>query len=127
VVLLAVAGTQGRRAATSPSAADSASGSETTGEVQLRHELALAYTDLGAATFALAHHGSLRDPRLSPRFQRIYELNARLAGITRRTAARECVDALAGTNVRFRRTPRRKRSNLTGGCDAHPAEGDSLA
>jgi hypothetical protein len=40
----------------------------------IEHELALAYHDLGAAAFALAHHGELRDPRLASRVRRIYEL-----------------------------------------------------
>jgi hypothetical protein len=106
VVLLAVDATQGRlAAATSPRAPDSTSDNETTREVQLRHELALAYTDFGAAAFALAHHGALRDPRLTPRFQRIYELTAQLGAIALRTTARECVDELAGTSTRFLRKP----------------------
>ena len=45
---------------------------------QLRHELDLAFADLGGATFALAHHGALNDPRLAPRVHRIHELYARL-------------------------------------------------
>jgi len=51
-------------------------------EAQLKHELALAYTDLGGATFALAHHGALNDRRLAPRVQRIYELTAQLDALT---------------------------------------------
>lgn len=41
----------------------------------IEHELARAYHDLGAAAFALAHHGALRDPRLATRVRRIYELS----------------------------------------------------
>jgi hypothetical protein len=51
-------------------------------EAQLRHELVLAYADLGGATFALAHHGAPIDPRLDPRVQRIRDLAAELAALT---------------------------------------------
>jgi hypothetical protein len=47
----------------------------------VEHELALAYHDLGAAAFALFHHGALQDPRLATRVRRVYELsNLRPAG-----------------------------------------------
>jgi hypothetical protein len=57
-------------------------------DAQLRDELTLAYTDLGAATFALAHHGSLNEHRLAVRLQRIHDLTAQLAARerARRTA-----------------------------------------
>jgi hypothetical protein len=45
---------------------------------QLRHDLNLAFTDLGAAAFALAHHGALNDRRLAPRVRQIHELVAQL-------------------------------------------------
>jgi hypothetical protein len=48
-------------------------------DAQLRDELTLAYIDLGAAAFALAHHGSLKDRRLATRLQRIYDLTGQLA------------------------------------------------
>jgi hypothetical protein len=47
-------------------------------ETQLTHELNLAFTDLGAATFALAHHGALNDNRLAAHVQRIHQLYTRL-------------------------------------------------
>ena len=47
-------------------------------ESQLRHELDLAFADLGGAVFALAHHGALNDKRLAPRVQRIHQLYSRL-------------------------------------------------
>jgi hypothetical protein len=52
------------------------------GESQLRHELNLAFTDLGAAAFALAHHGRATDPRLATRVQHINQLYAQLDAIT---------------------------------------------
>jgi hypothetical protein len=48
-------------------------------ETQLRHELTLAFSDLGGATFVLAHLGALNDPRLASRVQRIENLYAQLA------------------------------------------------
>ena len=45
---------------------------------QVRHELDLALTDLGGATFALAYHRALADERLAPRVQRIDDLYAQL-------------------------------------------------
>lgn len=45
-------------------------------ENQIGHELNLAFTDLGAAAFALARHGALDDRRLAPRVSRIRELFA---------------------------------------------------
>lgn len=56
-------------------------------EAQLRHELAVAYSDLGAATFALVHHDALTDVRLATRVQRIYEVDAQLAALARATCA----------------------------------------
>jgi len=50
-------------------------------ETQLRHELDLAFADLGGAAFALAHHGALNDERLAPRVQRIHQLHAQLDAI----------------------------------------------
>jgi hypothetical protein len=52
-------------------------------EAQLRHELVLAYADLGGATFALARHGALIDPRLAPRVRRICDLTDDLAALSR--------------------------------------------
>jgi hypothetical protein len=52
-------------------------------ESRLRHELNLAFTDLGAAAFALAHHGMPTDPQLAPRVQHIHNLYAQLDAITR--------------------------------------------
>ncbi|MGA2930316.1 MAG: hypothetical protein ABSG43_30880 [Solirubrobacteraceae bacterium] len=60
---------------------------EAPSEAQLAHELALAYTDLGAATFALAYHSAAHDPRLASRIQRISELNAQLAELHWSSAA----------------------------------------
>jgi len=48
---------------------------------QVKHELALALTDLGGATFALAYHGALNDERLAPRVQRIYDLFTQLSAL----------------------------------------------
>ena len=48
-------------------------------EVELRHELAVAFHDLRSAASAFALHGGLHDKRLAPRVQRIYELDAQLA------------------------------------------------
>jgi hypothetical protein len=50
-------------------------------EAEVRNELALAYADLGAATFALARHGALIDARLAPRVRRVSELTAELAAL----------------------------------------------
>ena len=54
----------------------------TNAETQLRHELNLAFADLGGAAFALAHHGALNDKRLAPHVQRIHELFAQLEAPT---------------------------------------------
>jgi hypothetical protein len=54
-------------------------------ETELRHALNLAFTDLGAATFALAHHGALNDRRLAPRVRQIRELFAQLDVLERTT------------------------------------------
>lgn len=51
-------------------------------ESQLRHELNLAFTELGAAAFALAHHGTTTDRRLTPHVQHIHDLYAHLDAIT---------------------------------------------
>jgi hypothetical protein len=48
---------------------------------QAKHELALALTDLGGATFALTYHGALNDERLGPRVQRIRDLFTQLDGL----------------------------------------------
>src|SRR5262249_14515757 len=53
-------------------------------ETQLAHELSLAFTDLGAAAFALAHHAALNDKRLAPRVQRIHQLHAQLDALAHR-------------------------------------------
>lgn len=50
----------------------------TDAERRLRHELNLAFTDLGGAVFALAHFGALTDERLAARVRRIHELHAEL-------------------------------------------------
>lgn len=47
-------------------------------DTQLRHELNLAFADLGGAAFALAHHGALNDKRLAAHVQRIDELYVQL-------------------------------------------------
>jgi hypothetical protein len=54
-------------------------------ETQLRHELNLAFADLGGAAFALAHHGALNDKRLAPRVQRIHQLHAQLDALPHST------------------------------------------
>jgi hypothetical protein len=54
-------------------------------DTHVRHELALAFTDLGGATFALAHQGALNDERLAPRVQRIHDLFAQLNPLDRPT------------------------------------------
>lgn len=54
-------------------------------ENQLRQELNLAFTDLGAAAFALAYHGALNDKRLTAHVQRIHELYAQLEARPRTT------------------------------------------
>jgi hypothetical protein len=64
-------------------------GPATHSEVELRHELAVAFHDLGSAAFALALHGALQDKRLAPRVQRVYELDAQLAAHARLTATSE--------------------------------------
>jgi hypothetical protein len=66
--------------------ADAPSASRT--ESQLRHELNLVFTDLGAAAFALAHHGTLTDSRLAPRVQHIHDLYAHLDAIPHATPGR---------------------------------------
>lgn len=69
---------QPRRSNDRPIAGD-ANGLTADPEMQLRHELDLAFADLGGATFALTHHGGLSDPRLAPRVHRIHELFAQLS------------------------------------------------
>jgi len=54
-------------------------------DTYVRRELALAFTDLGAATFALAHQRALNDQRLAPRVQRIHDLFAQLNPVDRPT------------------------------------------
>jgi hypothetical protein len=51
-------------------------------ESQLTHELNLAFTELGAAAFALAHHGNTTDRRLIPHVQHIHDLYTHLDAIT---------------------------------------------
>jgi hypothetical protein len=48
---------------------------------QVKHELALALSDLGGATFALAYHGALNNERLVPRVQRIRDLFTQLSAL----------------------------------------------
>ena len=57
----------------------------TDADTQLRHELNLAFTDLGGAAFALAHHGALNDQRLTPHLQRIHQLYAQLDALAHST------------------------------------------
>jgi hypothetical protein len=52
---------------------------ESSERAQVKHELAVALTDLGGATFALAYHGALDDERLVPRIQRIRDLFTQLS------------------------------------------------
>ena len=69
------------RAGDQPTASHTAPAADTQttdAETQLRHELNLAFTDLGAAAFALAHHGALNDRRLGAHVQRIHQLYAQL-------------------------------------------------
>jgi hypothetical protein len=47
-------------------------------DTKLRHELTLAFADLGGAAFALAHHGALNHKRLAPHLQHIHQLYAQL-------------------------------------------------
>jgi hypothetical protein len=47
-------------------------------QARIRDELTLAFSDLGGATFALAHHRALADPRLAAHVQRIEQLYAKL-------------------------------------------------
>ena len=51
-------------------------------EGELREELNLAFTDLGAVAFALVHHGALTDKRLIAGVQRIRQLSADLDAIS---------------------------------------------
>jgi hypothetical protein len=65
-----------RAALQSAGPADTLSASRS--ESQLRQELNLAFTDLGA----LAHHSKATDPRLAPCVQHIHNLYAQLDAIT---------------------------------------------
>jgi hypothetical protein len=56
---------------------------------QVKHELALALTDLGGATFALAYHGALNDERLVPRVQRVRDLFTHLSALDHTTHANQ--------------------------------------
>jgi hypothetical protein len=47
-------------------------------ESQLRHELSLAFNELGGLVFALVYHRALCDRRLERPVQRIYDLSTRL-------------------------------------------------
>jgi hypothetical protein len=58
-------------------------------DVPRTHELALAFADLGGATFALAQQGALNDQRLVPRVQHIHDLFAQLTLLDRPTRTRE--------------------------------------
>jgi hypothetical protein len=58
---------------------------ESSSDTNVRHELALAFTDLGGATFALARAGALNDERLAPRIQLIHDLFAQLNPLDRST------------------------------------------
>jgi hypothetical protein len=51
-------------------------------ESQLRHELNLAFNELGGLVFALVYHRALSDRRLERPVQRIYELSTRLGAKT---------------------------------------------
>ena len=61
---------------------------DSSSETPLRHELALALTDLGGATFVLAHHGALTDNRLESRVRRIHDLYERLDAVAHATYSR---------------------------------------
>jgi hypothetical protein len=56
---------------------------ESSRDTYVSHELALAFADLGGATFALAHHGALNDARIAPRVQRIHDLFVQLNPVDR--------------------------------------------
>lgn len=51
-------------------------------EGELKQELNLAFTDLGAVALALVHHGALTDKRLVAGVQRIRQLSADLDAIS---------------------------------------------
>jgi hypothetical protein len=51
-------------------------------EGELREKLNLAFTDLGAVAFALAHHGALTDKRLIAGVLRIRQLSADLDALS---------------------------------------------
>jgi hypothetical protein len=52
---------------------------------QVEHELTHLLTDLGGATFALAHHGALTDERLASRVRQIHELFTQLNALDHST------------------------------------------
>ncbi|MGZ6623565.1 MAG: hypothetical protein ACXVHK_29415 [Solirubrobacteraceae bacterium] len=54
-------------------------------ENQLRHELNLAFADLGGAAFALIHHGALNDKQLAPHVQRVHQIYAQLDALAHST------------------------------------------
>lgn len=54
---------------------------ESVQEAELRHDLALAYGELGRATFALLEQGGLSDGRLGAGVERIRTLEGQLASI----------------------------------------------
>ena len=51
-------------------------------EAELKEELNLAFTDLGAVALALVHHGALTDKRLVAGVQRIRQLSTDLDAIS---------------------------------------------
>jgi hypothetical protein len=71
----------------------------TDADTQLRHELNLAFADLGGAAFALAHHGALNDKRLAPHLQRIHQLYAQLDALAHSTPVNPADDNLSARNV----------------------------
>jgi hypothetical protein len=54
-------------------------------DAELKHALSLAFTDLGGAAFALAHHGALTDKRLAAHVDRIHELYRQLDALAHTT------------------------------------------
>jgi hypothetical protein len=73
------------RRASGPHTARQADTRRTDVDTKLRHELNLAFADLGGAAFALAHHGALNDKRLAPQLQRLHQLYAQLDALAHST------------------------------------------
>jgi hypothetical protein len=71
----------------------------TDADTQLRHELNLAFADLGGAAFALAHHGALNDKRLAPHLQRIHQLYAQLDALAHSTTVDPADDNASAGDV----------------------------